>query len=101
MHMTYFEKSVENFLEQLVFDFDFYDVLSSSELQDYTRDFLSSYDIEIAEGCDYRNDQNQSGHYFCDMASERADSQVDIYNADLWEKASKFQCWIEDAINEF
>ena len=101
MHMTYFEKSIENFLNQLEFDVDFYDVLSGSQLMDYTRDFISSYDIEITEGCDYRNDKNDSGRYYCDIASERADSQIDIYNSDLWEKAPKFQCRIEEAINSF
>ena len=80
---------------------DFYDVLSGPQLMDYTRDFISSYDIVIAEGCDYRNDKNDSGRYYCDIASERADSQIDIYDCDLWEKAPKFQCRIEDAINEF
>ena len=99
--MTYFEKSIENFLEQLEFDSDFYGVLTNSELLEFTKDFLSSYNIKINEGCDYRNAQNQSGHYYCDLASEWADSQVDIYNSDLWEKAPKFQWWNEDALNEF
>ena len=98
--MTYSEKSIENFLEQLAFDSDFYDVLTTSELLEYAKDFLQSYDITIVEGCDYRNDQNQEGHY-CDLASEWADSQVDIYNSDLWEKAPMFQRWIDDALNEF
>lgn len=99
--MTYSEKSIENFLEQLAFDSDFYDVLTTSELLEYAKDFLQSYDITIVEGCDYRNDQNENGHYYCDLASEWADSQVDIYNSDLWEKAPKFQRWIEEAINDF
>ena len=76
MHMTYFEKSIENFLEQLEFDSDFYGVLTNSELLELAKDFLWSYD-------------------------EWADSQVDIYNSDLWEKAPKFQLWNEDALNEF
>lgn len=101
MHMTYFEKSIENFLEQLTFDTDFYDVLTTSELLEFAKDFLSSYNIEITEGCDYRNEQNQDGHYYCDLASEYADRRVDIYNSDLWEKAPKFQWWVEDALNEF
>lgn len=99
--MTYFEKSIENFLKQLAFDSDFYDVYSESQLLEYAQDFLQSYDITIVDGCDYRNDQNDNGHYYCDLASEWADSQVDIYNSDLWEKAPKFQWWIEDAINDF
>ena len=38
--MTYFEKSTENFLKQLAFDSDFYDVYSKSELLEYAKDFL-------------------------------------------------------------
>ncbi|WP_288460457.1 hypothetical protein [uncultured Chryseobacterium sp.] len=87
--MTYFEKSTENFLKQLVFDSDFYDVYSHSQLLEYAQDFIQSYDITIVDGCDYRNDQKNE-HYYCDLASEWADSQVDIYNSDLWEKAPKF-----------
>lgn len=98
--MTYYEKSIENFLEQLAFDSEFYDVLTTSELLEYAKDFLQSYDITIVEGCNYRNDQNQEGHY-CDLASEWADSQVDIYYSDMWENAPKFQVWIEEAINDF
>jgi len=98
--MTYFEKSTENFLKQLVFDSDFYDVYSYSQLLEYAQDFIQSYNINIVES-DYRNDQTDNGHYYCDLASEWADSQVDIYNSDLWEKAPKFQWWIEDAINDF
>ena len=98
--MIYHEKSIENFLEQLAFDSDFYDVYSHSQLLEYAQDFIQSYEINIVEG-DYRNDQNKEGHYYCDLASEWADSQVDIYNSDLWEKAPKFQWWIEEAINDF
>ena len=98
--MIYFEKSIEYFLEKLAFDSDFYDVYSHSQLLEYAQDFIQSYEINIVEG-DYRNDQNEEGHYYCDLASEWADSQVDIYNSDLWEKAPKFQWWIEEAINDF
>ena len=77
--MTYFEKSIENFLEQLEFDTDFYDVLTTSELLEFAKDFLSSYDIEMTEGCDYRNDQNQNGHYYCDLASEFADVDCNCF----------------------
>ena len=50
--MTYFEKSIENFLEQLAFDSDFYDVYSHSQLLEYAQDFIQSYEISIEEGCD-------------------------------------------------
>lgn len=101
MHMTYPRKSIEAFLDQLAFDTDFYDVLTTSELLEFTKDFLSNYDIIITEGCDYRNDQNKNGNYYCDLASEYADRQVDVYYGSLWEKAPKFQWWVEDALNEF
>lgn len=99
--MTYFEKSIEKFLKHLAFDSDFYNVYSHSQLLEYAQDFLQSYDITIVNGSDYRNNQTDNGYYYCDLASEWADSQVDIYNSDLWEKAPKFQWWIEDAINDF
>ena len=99
--MIYFEKSIEYFLEKLAFDSDFYEVYSHSQLLEYAQDFIQSYEISIDEGCDYRNDQTDNRHYYCDLASEWADSQVDIYNSDLWEKAPKFQWWIEEAINDF
>lgn len=99
--MTYPRKSIEAFLEQLAFDTDFYDVLTTSELFEFAKDFLSSYDIIITEGCDYRNDKNKDGNYYCDLASEYADRQVDVYYGSLWEKAPKFQWWTEDALNEF
>ena len=99
--MTYFEKTTTNFLKQLEFEIDYYDVYSKEELTEQARYFLDAYEITINENCDYRNDQNEDGHYYCDVASEWADSMVDIYNSDLWEKAPKFQWWIQDAIDEF
>lgn len=100
--MTYPRKSIEHFLdEHLTFDTDFYDVLTTSELLEFAKEFLSNYNIEITEGCDYRNDQNKDGNYYCDLASEYADRQVDVYYGSLWEKAPKFQWWTEDALNEF
>lgn len=38
--MTYLKKSTENFLKQLEFDTDFYDVMYSSQLLEYAKDFL-------------------------------------------------------------
>jgi len=100
--MTYPRKSIAHFLdEHLTFDTDFYDVLTTSELLEFTKEFLSNYNIEITEDCDYRNDQNKDGNYYCDLASEYADRQVDVYYGSLWEKAPKFQWWIDDALNEF
>ena len=61
MHMSYFEKTTENFLNQLEFDADFYDVFSTQELIQHAGYFLDAYDVIIKESCDYGNDQNENG----------------------------------------
>jgi hypothetical protein len=100
--MTYQEKNLTSFLDQLAFDDDFYDVYYSDEtLQELAKDFLDTYAIPFDENCDYRNGQNDEGNYYCDMASERADSQVDIYNARLRKTAPDFQYFIQEALEEF
>ncbi|MBB4807084.1 hypothetical protein HNP38_002388 [Chryseobacterium defluvii] len=99
--MTYFEKTTENFLKQLQFDADFYDVYSKEELLQHADYFLDTYDIKLKDDCDYRNEQNENGHYFCDLASERADSMTDIYHSLLWKNAYKFHDFIDEAIDEF
>lgn len=98
--MTYTEKTIENFLEELNFDVDFYIDLEDDPIW-FATDFLESYSITIETDCDYRNDQNEDGYYYCDLASERADSKVDYYNFNLRKKAYDFQDFIEDALNEF
>ena len=50
---------------------------------------------------DFWNDQNLNWHYFCDLISERADSEVDIYNDNLWESAPIFREYSERAIEEW
>lgn len=99
--MSYFIKTTESFLKQLQFDADFYDVYSKEELLQHADYLLDACDITIKEGCDYWIDQNENEHYYCDLASEWAGSMIDIYHSDLWEKAPKFQCYIEEAINDF
>lgn len=61
------EKTIENFLEELVFDDDFYDVYYTDELLECAKDFICDYDITIRENCDYRNDQDENGNYYCDI----------------------------------
>jgi|GEM_PF-3464965 len=99
--MTTVEKSMKDFLENVQFETEFYDVYSEDELYELSEDFLKSYDISLQSECDYRNDQNEDGHYYCDLASERADGQVDIYNYELRKKAGKFSEFIEEALSEF
>lgn len=98
--MTYTEKTIENFLGELHFDDDFYIDLEDSPIC-FATDFLESYSIDVETDCDYRNDQNEDGHYYCDLASERADSQVEIYYNDLWKSAPKFQDYINDGLEQF
>ncbi|NMR34948.1 hypothetical protein HIO71_12200 [Chryseobacterium aquaticum] len=98
--MTYFEKTTENFLKQLQFDADFYDVYSKEELLQHASYFLDAYEITVKHGCNYL-DQDENGHYFCDLASERADSMIDIYHSLLWKNAYKFHDFIDEAIDEF
>lgn len=57
--MTYFEKTTKNFLKQLEFDVDLYDVYAKQELLQHAEYFLDTYDITVKECCDYRNDQNE------------------------------------------
>jgi len=52
------------------------------------------------ESCDFWNDKNDNANYYCDLSSEWADNQVDIYNHDLWEKAKDFSEWTEQALSE-
>lgn len=99
--MTNTTKSLEAFFEQLTFEDDLYDVYYEDELLQNAKYFLDEYDVQIHKGCDYRNDQNEDGFYYCDMAMERADSQVDIYHSQLWKKAKDFQYFIEEAISDY
>ena len=99
--MTYKNNTLSHFLEQLIFEDDFYDVYNDDHLHDLAFDFLDSYNITLKKNCDYRNEQTENGDYYCDIASERADSQVDIYNANLRKSASDFEYFIQDALEEF
>lgn len=53
------------------------------------------------EESDLWNDKNKNLNYFCDMASEWADKEVDIYYNDLYKKAGIFSYYVEEAIGEF
>ena len=71
---------------------------------DFIADFLDDIGFDETDltqyrdaSCDFWNDQDKDGHYFCDWCSQIADSQVDIYYYQLWDKAKIFQDWIEEA----
>ena len=53
------------------------------------------------EDNDFWNDTNIDRHYWCDLALEWANWQVDIYNFDLWKNAKTFSEWIEQSIQEY
>ncbi len=55
----------------------------------------------IKEKNDFWDDKTKDGRYWCDIASEWADNEVDIYNQDLFETAWQFSEWIEEALEEF
>lgn len=50
---------------------------------------------------DFHNDQNDQGAYFCDLAHEWADNQVDIYYCDIWSNAGRFQHFSEEYCFQF
>lgn len=95
------KKTLAKVLEAIEFDKDLYDVYTHDELLEFASDFIETYWIELATDCDYWNDENDDWNYYCDMSSERADSQVDIYHNDLREKARDFKYFIEEARDEF
>ena len=99
--MTTRKKSLNDFLENLNFGIEFYDVYGDDELYELAEDFIKSYEIQLQNDCDYWNSQNDDGHYYCDLASEQADAQVDIYNYELRKKAGVFSEFIEEALCEF
>lgn len=57
-------------------------------MNDLSVDFSSDYDL-------------QTSSYFCDLFTEYADSQVDIYTSDLFEWAKYNYEYIEEAVAEF
>lgn len=57
-------------------------------MNDLAVDFSADYDL-------------QTSSYFCDLFTEYADSQVDIYASDLFEWAKSNYEYIEEAVEEF
>jgi hypothetical protein len=67
-------------------------------------DFISSQDyklIEILDGdVDVVEEMLDQSGYLCDAISSVADSNVPIYNGEIWEGASSISEYIESAIEE-
>ena len=60
-------------------------------------------DLGIEAGGDFLEeleDHLPGYSYICDGISEIADSNIDIYNYDLWDSAKDFQEWTEQAMGE-
>lgn len=62
------------------------------DVVDYIDIDMDSFDID---------GKNNNWHYYTDLVNEWSDSQVDIYNNRLREKAHMFSDYIEDAIQNF
>ena len=80
------------------------------EIQDLTRNIIEAildytcspdkdWNIELDDNSDFRNDKNSDWRYFCDLTSEWADSQVDIYYHSLRKNAYAFKSYTEDAVS--
>lgn len=102
--------TLDDVTAEFTFDNEFYGVegRNFADLQGLATDFLSAYNVTIEdlkqykeEGNDFWNDKTIGGSYWCDLSSEWADWMVDIYNADLREKAKDYRDFIDQAIDEF
>ena len=71
------------------------------DLLDYLGINSESYPQYLEKENDFWNDQNEAGHYFCDLISEWADRQVDIYYYDIWQNAGKFSGFEDDLISNY
>ena len=64
------------------------------EIKEYQLKHILDGEIDVIEEM-----LDKSG-YLCDAISETADSNIPIYNAEVWEDAHKISEYIEDAISE-
>jgi len=101
--------SVQDFINGYDFSTEFWNVEKRGKeaLKELALDFLTSYDVRDEDltqyqedGNDFRNDQTKEGYYRCDISSEWADSQVDIYYSELYQKVRDYADHIEDRITE-
>ena len=69
--------------------------MENLEKKAYSLQLKNEFDI-----CEELENILTESRYICDQISESADSSVDIYNYDLWEKAGDFREWTEEAVSE-
>lgn len=94
---------IKDFLTEMSFDSELY-IWWHEDLVDLAKEFITEYiacDVkdlkEYKENdCDFWNDKDANWHYFCDMSSEWADSQVDIYHNKLWTSAENYSWFTEE-----
>lgn len=102
---------VEEYVE---FDNDLYGVewRMKDDLVEIALDMMSDYQVDLAwikeraeesnhDDIDLNNEAFWCGYFGWDVVSEWADSQVDIYNSDLRDKAKDYSDFIEEAMQEF
>ena len=80
----------------------------SDMVENQVSDFLDYLDINAEnlkqykeENNDFWNDKLKDDRYFCDVANEWADSQIEIYNYTLWQESPILSEYIEEALQEF
>lgn len=86
------EKSTELFFKTLSLEKDDLDMV---------KHFFLEMNIQVKEGCDYRNDTNEDWDYYCDLVSEYADRFVDVYINNLIKNLWKFRDETYEALEQF
>ena len=101
--------SIADFVWEYEFSSEFYWVeeRGRNELEEMVKDFFESYDVQdedlakyAEEGNDFWNDKTKEGYYWCDISSEWADSQVDIYYADMYKSVWDYSDRVEERLEE-
>ena len=63
--------------------------------------FFEDYAITIQKDCDYWNDTNEDGDYYCDLANEWADDMVEIYHHKVRKNAFQYRYFTQEALSYF
>ena len=90
-------KTLTGFYQWLIFD-DEFEYLWSKAL---VANFFEDYNITILKDCDYWNDTNKDGDYYCDLANEWADSMVEIYDHEVRKNAFKYRYFTQEVFSGF
>jgi hypothetical protein len=62
--------------------------------------YLSIDEYDHLIGKDITDMKNENDIYFSDLANEWVDSEIHIWNNDLWDYAPIFQDWTEDGLED-